>query len=117
MNFQLRNALKSLLRKLKDEHFFLVDDNIEWVLLALIMVHILLNNGCMINKCLFSSIIVFFGYACFCRGRNGSQNLLTNLRSMCLLGFTFQYTMLFVELWYDLSYTSPLFVFKVNREP
>lgn len=59
MNFQLGNELKSLIRELKDEHFFLVDDNIEWVLLALIVVHILINN------CLFSSIIMFFLYLAF----------------------------------------------------
>lgn len=34
VNFQLINRLQSLIDELDAEHFFLVDDDIEWVLLA-----------------------------------------------------------------------------------
>lgn len=39
VNFQLINRLQSLIDELDTEHFFLVDDDIEWVLLALMMLY------------------------------------------------------------------------------
>jgi len=119
VNFQLINRLQSLIDELDAEHFFLVDDDIEWVLLALIILYLLFNYGCIINKCLYLFSKASFFSWCFCRGGNGSD-LMDNFEEDAFAGLHLPKCYVIWELWSDLlhntKYTN-ICVFKVNSEP